>query len=219
MAIVHRLDQNPSAISHHLRFLRDVQLQGNRDLFRRALERVGAMMGFELSKQLPYADVSIRTPMAAHQQSDFAERIVIVSVLRAGLPLQQGLQEVFPNAELGFISAYRKHNEQGDFHIELGYAACPNLDGCILILCDPMLATGQSFLAALKVLETMGTPAQTHHVAVIASEQGVQFLADAIPASHALWLAAVDPKLDEHSYIVPGLGDAGDLAFGPKLQR
>lgn len=218
MSKVHKLSDQKSAVSLFMRQLRDVDTQGSKEHFRRNIEKIGQVIGYEISKELTYKSVEINTPLALHKQDVLQDDIVIVTILRAGLPLHNGLLDVFPEAENGFISAYRKHDETGDFEIEVEYVACPDITGKILILNDPMLATGGSFVTAWNALLKLGTPKAVHIAAVIASTEGVQYVQDNAPMEFDLWVADVDKELNASKYIVPGLGDAGDLAFGPKAQ-
>ena len=198
--------------------LRDVSVQGDRMRFRRNVERLGQIFAFEISKTFNFRSEERETPLGVAEVSIPNERIVIASILRAGLSLHNGMLSFFDNADNAFISAYRKHHKDGTFEIKLEYATCPNLDGCILILVDSMLATGASFEATLKVLERHGTPKQIHIVTVIASVDGVNYLKRINPQVK-IWVGDLDDELTAKSYIVPGLGDAGDLLFGEKLQE
>lgn len=197
--------------------LRDVHLQQGQAGFRQNIRNVGRVIGYELSQTLSYGVKEIETPLRKHQQHRQQDQVVVITILRAGLAMHEGILDVFPEAENGFISAYRKHHEDGSFHIEVEYVACPDLTDKVLVLNDPMLATGGSFLNALSALEEYGKPKTIHLAAVIASEEGVKHVIDNGPEMH-LWVGAIDPELNADKYIVPGLGDAGDLAFGPKLQ-
>lgn len=212
------LSEQRSALDVYLHQLRDVDLQKGRHTFRENVRRIGRAVGYEISKKLSYNSEQITTPMDVHEQFLLADSLVIITILRAGLPLHDGLLDVFPEAESGYVSAYRKHDMLGNFVIEIGYVACPDLTDKVLILNDPMLATGSSFENALKALEQYGSPKSIHLVSVIASTAGAERIANH-PAKGTLWVGAIDPILDKNNYIVPGLGDAGDLAFGPKLQR
>lgn len=204
-------------VDNYMNQLRNVELQNDREKFRTAIRRIGRVIGYELSKNLDYQSKPIQTPLDNHSQPLISDQIVVITILRAGLPLHEGLLDVFPDAENGFISAYRKHEEDG-FHIEVDYVACPDLENKILVLNDPMLATGQSFINAWQALAEYGNPKAVHLAAVIGSEEGVSYIEQNALSDFQLWVGAVDPILNEHKYIVPGLGDAGDLAFGNKLQ-
>lgn len=201
-----------------MRELRDVSIQGDRLRFRANLDRIGMLMAYEISKRIAYENVTIQTPLAECVCRQPAEQIVIATILRAGLPFHHGFLQVFDCAENAFVSAYRKYHEKGDeFEVLVEYMAAPSMEGKTLILVDPMLATGTSMELGYRALLRKGTPKSIHVAAVIASEQGVQYVKDSFPAEKTtLWCAAVDPEINAHSYIVPGLGDAGDLAYGEK---
>jgi len=185
--------------------------------FRRNLERVGELIAYEISKVLVYESVQVTTPLGKSSCHKLAEQPVLATILRAGLPLHQGLLNYFDRAENTFISAYRMHHGNDDaFDVEVEYLASPNLDGKTIILCDPMLATGTSMVLAYKALLERGIPRQIHIATVIASDAGVRFVQEHMPAETILWAGAVDSELTSRSYIVPGLGDAGDLAYGSK---
>lgn len=218
--MIHNLSQSPSIIHEYMRALRDVSQQGNKANFRKNIQRIGTIMGYEMSKHLSYVEDTIQTPLAEMEHSKLNQQPVVITILRAGLPLQEGLLDAFPEADSGFIAAYRKHEGDGDdFVIDAKYTACPSIDGRVLILNDPMLATGQSFLTAWEVLKKLGKPSKVLLGAVIASQEGVEALSTEMDVPFELWVGAIDPELNAQKYIVPGLGDAGDLAFGSKLQR
>lgn len=214
---VHILNQLPSVLNHFLQEMRDVHVQKDRLRFRTNLERIGSIMAYEISKALPYQDQSTQTPLGKISIPLIKEQPILATILRAGLPLHQGISNFFDYADHAYISAFRKHTQGHHFDIELKYFASPSIDNKVLILSDPMLASGLSIVSAIQAIEKQGVPSQIHIACVIASEQGVQFLKKELPDHAHLWIAAVDPHLDENSYIVPGLGDAGDLAFGQKL--
>ena len=217
MATVHNLSENTSLFNPILADLRDVRVQQDRLRFRRNIERVGEIFAYEISREMPYVDREVETPLGTATVPVLEEQPVIASILRAGLPLHQGLLNYFDHAENTFISAYRKHEgDEEHFEVEIEYLSSPSVEGRTVILCDPMLATGTSMVLAYKALLARGRPAKTHVVAVIASEQGVQFTLDNLPDDITLWLGVVDAELNSRAYIVPGLGDAGDLAFGAK---
>jgi uracil phosphoribosyltransferase len=185
--------------------------------FRRNIERTGEIMAYEISRILAYGVNNVTTPLGTARVSMLEEQPVIASILRAGLPFHQGFLNYFDHADNAFISAYRKHEGDADeFEVEIEYLSSPSVEGRTVILCDPMLATGSSMVLAHKALLARGQPAHTHIAAVIASEQGVQFTLESLPDNITLWLGVVDPDLNPRAYIVPGLGDAGDLAFGAK---
>ena len=218
MSRIKHLSETPSILDEYMAELRNVESQNNRESFRENIRKVGRVLGYEISKTLNFSLSEVQTPLAVHKQNRLADDVVLITILRAGLPLHDGMLSCFPNAENGFVSAYRKHDEAGGFEIEVGYVACPDLTGKVLILNDPMLATGSSFETALKVLEEYGEPRSIHIAAVIASADGVKKLSQSLSEDVQMWIAAIDPDLNEQKYIVPGLGDAGDLAFGEKLQ-
>lgn len=216
-ATVHNLGLRPSLLNPILAQIRDREVQQDRLRFRRNLERCGEIFAYEISKVLPYVERDVQTPLGAARVPVLAEQPVVASILRAGLPLHQGLLNGFDHADNSFISAYRKHEGDADhFEVEIEYLSSPSVEGRTVILCDPMLATGSSMVLAWQALLRRGRPAQLHVAAVIASEQGVQFALDKLPGDVTLWLGAIDPELTARAYIVPGLGDAGDLAFGAK---
>ncbi|HAW19749.1 MAG TPA: uracil phosphoribosyltransferase [Flavobacteriales bacterium] len=218
MSRITHLSDNPSILDEYMADLRSVDAQNNRESFRENIRKVGRILGYEISKSLNYEKSKIQTPLAEHAQNRLQDDVVLITILRAGLPLHEGMLSCFPKAENGFVSAYRKHDNDGGFEIEVGYVACPDLTDKVLILNDPMLATGSSFETAIKVLEDYGTPKSIHVAAVIASAQGVENVSQSLPEDVQIWIAAIDPDLNDQKYIVPGLGDAGDLAFGEKLQ-
>jgi uracil phosphoribosyltransferase len=217
--VLHHLTQQYSILSDIISELRDKSVQQDRLRFRRNLERVGEFSAYELSKMLPAMEVEINTPLGVAETKLLAEQPVLATILRAGLPMHQGMTNVFDRADHAFISAYRKHNPEteDDFTIEIEYLSCPDLNGRVVILCDPMLATGSSIVAAYHTLRTAGMPSAFHVVSAIASVEGIDFVERSIDGVH-IWTGAVDEELTAKGYIVPGLGDAGDLAFGNKLQ-
>lgn len=216
-APVHVLSEQTSLLNPILAEVRDREIQQDRLRFRRNIERAGEIFAYEISKVLSYAGGSVDTPLGTAGVQLLSEQPVIASILRAGLPLHQGLLNYFDHADNAFISAYRKHEgDEEHFEVEIEYLSSPPVDGRMVILCDPMLATGSSMVLAYKALLARGRPAHTHVVALIASEQGVRFALEKLPGNITLWLGAVDPELTSRAYIVPGLGDAGDLAFGAK---
>lgn len=217
---VHHLLNNNSIANKFIAQLRDVNVQQDRMRFRRNIERIGEILSYELSSKLHYTTKEIATPLGTSKIDLPADEIVICSILRAGLPLHNGILNYFDDAENSFISAYRHHpNEDEEFEIKVEYLASPSLNGKTLILADPMLATGRSFVNVMQALKQMGTPKEIHLVAVIGAEEGLKLLDDEFPQNTHLWIATIDPKLDHKGYIVPGLGDAGDLCFGTKKQH
>lgn len=206
-----------SVVSNYVAQLRDITVQGNRYLFRSNLKKIGMLMAYEISKTLDYSPKTILTPLAECTVSTCSDRIVVGTVLRAGLALHEGFMQIFDQADAGFVAAFRKEDGE-NITIQLDYLASPSLDGKTFMLVDPMLATGKSFEAAYKAYLTHGTPAKLHIVAVVASEQGVAYLQKLFPSDEVtLWCAVIDPELNSLSYIVPGLGDCGDLCYGEKL--
>jgi uracil phosphoribosyltransferase len=211
------LSETNSVISNYVAQMRNITVQGNRGMFRGNLKKIGMLMAYEISKTLQYSPKTILTPLSECTVSTCDDRIVIGTVLRAGLALHEGFMQIFDEADAGFVAAYRKE-DGNEIAIQLDYLACPSLDGCTFLLVDPMLATGKSFETAYKAYLNNGKPACLHIVAVVASEQGVAYLKDCFPSDDVtLWCAVIDPELNSLSYIVPGLGDCGDLCFGEKL--
>ncbi|MEM9921837.1 MAG: uracil phosphoribosyltransferase [Bacteroidota bacterium] len=198
--------------------LRDVQIQKDRMRFRRNLERLGEIFAYEISQTLEYASRSIETPLGIAEAQLPAQQIVLATILRAGIPLHQGLLNYFDDADSAFVSAYRKHHKSGQFDIKVEYITCPPLDDKVLIICDPMLATGASMDLSIKALLENGQPAELHIVTAIASTSGLSYIKRLYPKAH-IWLGDQDEELTAKSYIVPGLGDAGDLCFGSKIQE
>jgi uracil phosphoribosyltransferase len=186
--------------------------------FRRNVEPISQVFAYEISKSFSYQQSEVETPLGIANVAIPADRIVIASILRAGLTMHQGLLSFFDDADNAFISAYRKHHKDGTFEINLEYVTCPDLNDCVLILTDPMLATGSSFAATLDVLARHGTPKAIHLVTIIASTYGINYIKRTHPRCK-IWTGAIDEELTAKSYIVPGLGDAGDLLFGEKLQE
>lgn len=211
------LSETNSAISRYVAQMRDITVQGNRHVFRCNLKRIGMLMAYEISKTLDYRSKTILTPLAECEVSTYNDRVVVGTVLRAGLSLHEGFMQIFDEADAGFVAAYRKE-DGSDISIQLDYLACPSLDNCTFMLVDPMLATGRSFEISYRAYLNNGTPSKLHIVAVVASEQGVAYLKECFPSDDVtLWCAVIDPELNTLSYIVPGLGDCGDLCFGEKL--
>ena len=211
------LSENFSLVNSWINDLRNVDVQGDRMKFRRNMERIGEIAAFEISKQLEQK-VEIVTPLETITSKEIAVQPVITTILRAGVPLFQGILNYLDKADCGFVAAYRKHDANDYFSIKQDYLTCPNLTGRPLIIADPMLATGASLIEAIKDLLTHGTPSQMHIVAAIASKEGVEVIRKAYPEAH-LWVGVVDAALTPKGYITPGLGDAGDLSYGEKLQR
>lgn len=198
--------------------IRDVEIQKDQMRFRKNMERMGEIYAYEISKTLEYIPQEVTTPLGVAETNSLKAEPVVATILRAGLPLHFGILNYFDKAENAFISAYRKHHKDNTFEIALEYVACPDLTDKVLILCDPMLATGSSMTLTYKQLLAKGRPKHTHLVSVIASKQGVDYVKTHMPdTNYTLWCGAIDEELTAHAYIVPGLGDAGDLAFGNKL--
>lgn len=212
------LSKHNSLLHHWVAELRDVHVQNDRMRFRRNIERIGEVAAYELSKTLRFNTVDIQTPLGIAPTPLLQEQPVLATILRAGLPLHQGMLNYFDKADNAFISAYRKHHPDGSFEISLEYLSCPDLNNRILILCDPMLATGASLVETIHAIKKTHTPAQIHIVVTIASQEGIDYVEKELGAEIPIWCAAIDPILNDKSYIVPGLGDAGDLAFGTKMQ-
>ena len=196
--------------------LRDVAIQSDRLRFRKNLERIGEVLAYEISKSFPYTTKDVQTPLAKTSVRIPSINPVIFAVLRASLPFYNGFLNFFDKAESGFIGAFREEGE-GEIKINLGYHASPSIQNKTLISADPMLATGKSFIRSIETILTHGTPEIIHIAAAIASPEGIKYLQERIPVPYKLWIGAVDQSLNAQSYIVPGLGDAGDLAFGEKL--
>lgn len=211
------LSQQHSLISNWVGELRDTQIQTDRMRFRRNLERIGEVAAYEISKQLDNEDKEIQTPLGIAVHRVLKDYPVLATILRAGLPLHQGLLNYFDKSDNAFISAYRKHNPDGSFEISLEYLSCPELDNRVVIVSDPMLATGSSLVKTIRILKEEGHPREIHVVAAIACTVGIEYVKREEPAVK-IWCGDIDDELTAKGYIVPGLGDAGDLAFGPKMQ-
>ena len=217
---IHNLSEKNSILNTFISELRDVTIQKDRMRFRRNIERIGEILGYELSKKLNYKASQTETPLGISNSNLPKNDIVLCSILRAGVPLHHGLLNYFDTAENAFISAYRQHQKHPEsFEIIVEYLACPSLEGKTLILADPMLATGQSMVATFEALKPFGTPKDVHLVSVIGAQEGVNYIQKHFKSDVHLWIAAIDDTLNDKGYIIPGLGDAGDLAFGQKLQH
>ncbi|TYQ00265.1 uracil phosphoribosyltransferase [Tenacibaculum adriaticum] len=216
--ILHDYSKENSILNKFIAELRDVNIQKDAMRFRKNIEHIGEVLGYELSKTLDYKNEIIPTPLGTKNVNLINENIVLCSVLRAGLTLHQGLLNYFDNAENAFISAYRHHeNNQDSFEVIVKYFASPSLTNKTLIINDPMLATGKTLENILKAIKSHGGPKQIHLVSVIGSKQGVEHVRHIFPENTHLWIATIDDELNNRGYIVPGLGDAGDLSFGIKL--
>jgi uracil phosphoribosyltransferase len=216
--MMHILSNEVSLVNSWINELRNVEVQTDRMKFRRNMERIGEIAAFEISKKLDYKEMEITTPLDKIKVKEIAVQPVITTILRAGVPLFQGVLNYFDKADCGFVAAYRKHDMNDYFSIKQDYLTCPNIEGRPLIVADPMLATGASLIEALKDLLTNGKPSQIHIVAAIASRQGAEAIRTAYPEAQ-IWIGAIDEELTSKGYITPGLGDAGDLSFGEKLQN
>ncbi len=215
--MVINLSKEHSLVSNWVAELRDVTIQGDRLRFRRNLERIGEVAAFEISRRLPYVEKEIQTPLGTAWCEILEEQPILTTILRAGLALHQGLLSYFDKADNAFVSAYRKHDSEGAFEIVLEYLSCPEIDNRILIISDPMLATGASLVKTIKYLKEEGSPKAIHIVTAIACSVGIEYLRREVPEA-IIWCGAIDDELTAKGYIVPGLGDAGDLAYGAKIQ-
>lgn len=211
------LSQQNSLVSNWVAELRDVTVQGDRMRFRRNLERIGEVAAYEISKTMVYSQKEVQTPLGIAEHKILDNQPVLATILRAGLPLHQGLLNYFDKADNAFISAYRKHHKDGSFEISLDYVSCPELENRVVIISDPMLATGSSLVKTIHYLKDEGKPSSIHIVAAIACTVGIEYVLREEP-SVTIWCGDIDDELTAKGYIVPGLGDAGDLAFGTKVQ-
>ncbi len=218
--MIHNLGETNSIFNQYIAEIRDVHIQSDMLRFRRNLERIGAIMAYEISKDLEYRQKEVQTPLGVATVPVLQSNIVLATILRAGLPFHQGMLNIFDKAESAFISAYRKHNKDGTFKIKLEYMAKPDLKDKILILSDPMLATGASMQLTYQAIIEEVKPKHTYLVAVIASAEGIEFVKKNFSKSDvSIWVGAIDDELTAQAYIVPGLGDAGDLAYGKKEDK
>lgn len=216
--IIHHLEKNNSILNKFIAEIRDVNIQKDSLRFRNNISRIGEILGYELSKHLSYKATDIKTCLGTKSVELPTNNIVICSILRAGLPLHQGLLNYFDDAESAFISAYRHHpNNDDEFEIVVEYFAAPEFKNKTLLLADPMLATGQSLIAVYQAIKKQRNIGEIHVVSVIGTTEGIEFIKNHFPKNTHLWIAAIDDKLNDKGYIIPGLGDAGDLAFGIKL--
>ena len=216
MKVINFAEQN-SLASQFLAEMRDTSIQTDPLRFRRNLERMGEIMAYEISKTLKYTVTEVHTPLAVAKCPTLHEKVVLATIFRAGVPFHQGFLNFFDRAENAFVSAYRKYKEKENFDVCIEYLASPRLDGKALILCDPMLATGASMELSFRALLTKGEPAHIHVASVIASRAAIEYIERTFPADRTtVWVGAIDEEINSHSYIVPGLGDAGDLAYGTK---
>ena len=215
--VIH-LSEKHSLLTNWVSELRDVDVQKDRMRFRRNLERIGEVMAYEISKGMDSVTLDVQTPLGISKSKVLAEQPVLVTILRAGVPLHQGLLNYFDKADNGFVSAYRKHKKDGSFDIHVEYVSTPSFENRVLIISDPMLATGASLVKTIQYLKMIGTPKKIHVVTAIASVEGIETLTRQVP-DITLWCGDIDDEITAKGYIVPGLGDAGDLAFGPKIQN
>ena len=213
------LSEHHSVLNNFLREIRDVDIQKDRLRFRRNIERIGEVMAIELSKELNYASTDVQTPLAKTTVDVISDQLVLATILRAGMPLHQGFLNIFDHADNGFLSAYRREGKDGELEIVAEYMAAPSIEGKTLIVVDPMLATGMSMEVGYLALLKHGTPRHTHLCCTIATPQAIEYIRKALNDRDdvTLWCAAIDPVLNEKKYIVPGLGDAGDLCYGQKI--
>jgi uracil phosphoribosyltransferase len=215
---LHNLSENNSVLNHFLAQIRDITIQKDSMRFRKNMERIGEIMAYEISKTLAYKAIEVQTPLGIKQTTAITDKIVLCPILRAGLALHAGFINLFDDAENGFIAARRHHsNNDENFEIRVEYLAAPTFENKTLLLVDPMLATGQSILAVLNKLYLEQKPKAVHIAVVVATPEGIAFLEQNLPSHYHLWIAALDDGLNAEKYILPGLGDAGDLAFGEKL--
>ncbi|HVK96845.1 MAG TPA: uracil phosphoribosyltransferase [Flavisolibacter sp.] len=215
--MVINLSKEHSLVSNWVAELRDVDVQTDRMRFRRNLERIGEVAAYEISRKLPYSEQEVQTPLGTAVCEILMEQPVLTTILRAGLALHNGLLSYFDKADNAFVSAYRKHNQEGTFEIVMEYLSCPEIDNRTLIISDPMLATGASLVKTIQYLKDEGTPKAIHIVTAIACTVGIEYVRREVPEA-TIWCGAIDDELTAKGYIVPGLGDAGDLAFGAKIQ-
>lgn len=215
--MVHHIGLQSSILGQYLAEIRTVGVQTDRLRFRQNLSRIAEILAYEVSKQLPSHTISVQTPLAEAQVLQPSENPVLLTILRAGLAMHEGVLRTFDHADSAYISAYRKHSSPEDFEIEVEYMAVPDLDNKIWLISDPMLATGSSMVAVYKALKSHASPKQIHILSAIATPEALSFVAQHFPADTQIWVGAIDDELTAKSYIVPGLGDAGDLAYGIKI--
>ena len=216
--ILHNFDEKQSIMHQFVAELRDEKIQKDAMRFRKNIERIGEILSYELSKTLDFKNKVVQTPLGSKICAQIQDNLVLCSILRAGIPLHQGVLNYFDTAENGFISAFRKHiNNQDEFEVIVNYLASPSIQDKTLVLIDPMLATGKTLENTYKALAAYGMPKQTHIVSIMGSVEGVKYVEDIFPENTHLWIAAIDDTLNSKGYIIPGLGDAGDLSYGQKL--
>ena len=215
--MVINLSEQHSLVSNWVSELRDVDMQQDRMRFRRNLERIAEVIGYEISKNMPWEEKEITTPLGISNSKVLTEQPVLATILRAGLGMHTGLLNYFDKADNAFISAYRKHNPDGSFDIHMEYMSCPEIEGRIIIISDPMIATGASLVKSIQFLKNEGDIKELHIVCAIACTVGIEYVTRAFPKA-TIWCGDIDDEITAKGYIVPGLGDAGDLAFGAKMQ-
>jgi uracil phosphoribosyltransferase len=215
--MLYNLSDEPSIVSQYLSEIRDIEIQKDPMRFRSNLERIAAVLGYEASKNMKYTKHDVQTPLGVSNEVQLDENPVLITILRAGLAMHNGLLNTFDRCESAFVSAYRSHTSKEEFSIEVEYLAAPNLDGRVWIISDPMLASGNSMVEVYKALLKFGKPKKVIVIVSIATPQSIKLVENELPRNTDIWTAAVDPELTSESYIVPGLGDAGDLAFGVKV--
>ncbi len=214
------LDNNNSILNSFIREIRSVDIQNDSMRFRRNIERIGEIMAYEISKTLNFNQVDVVTPLGITPTNLISDKIVVASVLRAGLAMHNGVLSYFDGAENCFVSAYRKYIDENNFDVHVEYIASPDITGKTVILCDPMLATGASMELAYKAILSRGVPARVIICAIVSSQKAVDYITSTLPSETCdLWTAVIDPELNEHAYIVPGIGDAGDLCYGEKMDN
>ncbi len=214
--MIHNLSKTNSILGKFLSEIRSVSIQGDSMRFRRNLERIAEVIGYEVSKKMEFETISVTTPLGKAEVNVLKETPVLATILRAGLGMHQGLLNYFDSAESAFVSAYRKHTTLEEFDIHVEYLASPDLSNRVVIISDPMLATGASMVTVYKALLKQGKPSKIYIIAAIASQDAIDYVKQHLPESTEIWVGAIDEELTAQSYIVPGLGDAGDLAYGVK---
>lgn len=215
--MITNFSETNSILNHYIAEIRDAKIQKDSMRFRRNIERIGEIMGYELSKTFKYSEIEVTTPLGQAQVNVCPTDIVLATILRAGIPMHQGLLNIFDKAESAFVSAYRNQINAEEYEIEVEYCAAPSLDDKILIISDTMLATGSSLASVYKVLNEYGDARQLHLVFAVATDTALQYIQKKVPKSTRIWVGVVDYELTAQSYIVPGIGDAGDLAYGDKI--
>ncbi|MBQ1884058.1 MAG: uracil phosphoribosyltransferase [Bacteroidales bacterium] len=216
--MIHTLTQYPSPADLYIAQMRDINVQKDPQRFRNNIKRLSHLLAFEIGKTLDYKPTEVTTPLGTAKCRELNDKVVIACIFRAALPMHEGFLDVFDYAESSFLAEYRSYNSDGGFDIKSGYVASPRLDGKILIMADPMLVTGASIVTAMDLIKNLGTPKHIHFASIISSKKGIETVENlAKPCSSDIWTIATDDTLNSHGYIVPGLGDAGDLCFGEKL--